>query len=143
MGSNPYNDHTFRIRYAETDQMGVVHNAVYPVWFEIGRTELSHQCDFPYSKIEESGIAMAVAELTVRYKRPAKYDNKVTVRTWVEKIRSKMIQFNYSVRDAESDEILATGHSIHVFVDMESFRPTRLPDTIMSHFQVWNSPENA
>jgi acyl-CoA thioester hydrolase len=133
--STRYHDHSFRIRYAETDQMGVVHNAVYPVWFEIGRTELSHALGFPYAKIEEAGLALAVAEQNIRYKRPAIYDGIVTIRSWIGKSKPKVVQFNYQVFD-EAKNLLAEGHTIHVVVNKETMKPTKMPADMLKHFQV-------
>jgi acyl-CoA thioester hydrolase len=132
-----YHDHRFRVRYAETDQMGVVHHAVYPVWFEAGRTEYSYAREFPYSKIEAAGFAMAVADMEVRYKRPARYDQTVTVRTWVSRRRPKLVRFDYQVLD-EAGEILALGHTVHIMIDKESFRPKPMPPEMAQHFPIWN-----
>lgn len=136
-----YHDHTFRVRYAETDQMGVVHNAVYPVWFEMGRTEYSYARGFSYSQIEEAGYALAVAEMVVRYKRPARYDDMVTVRTWISKNRRKMIEFSYEIRHADSGQLLASGHSTHISIVFDTFKPAPLPEEMRKHFPVWENPE--
>lgn len=116
--------------------MGVVHHAVYPVWFESGRTEFSHARQFPYRKIEEAGLAMAVADLKVRFRKPARYDEMITVRTWISKSKPKLVQFSYEVRN-ESGEIVADGHTVHMVVDMQTFRPSPMPADIHIHFPVW------
>lgn len=121
-------DHTFRVRYAETDQMGVVHNSVYLVWFEIGRTEYSIFRDFPYKRIEEEGIALVVAESNVRYRKPAHYDDLITVRTTISRVKPKVVTFSYQVLRHDSGELLAEGETVHVAVSKETGRPTKMSE---------------
>ena len=119
-------DHTFRVRYAETDQMGVVHNSVYLIWFEIGRTEYSIFKDFPYARIEEEGIILVVAESHVSYKKPAHYDDLITVRTCVSRLKPKVVTFSYQLFRHETGELLAEGNTVHVAVSKETGRPTKM-----------------
>jgi acyl-CoA thioester hydrolase len=126
MDTFPTVEHTFRVRYAETDQMGVVHNAVYLVWFEIGRTEYCIERGFPYSRIEEEGAVLVVAESVVRYKKPAHYDDLVTVRTTISRMKPKVVTFSYQVLQHSTGDLIAEGETVHVALSKETGRPTRM-----------------
>jgi acyl-CoA thioester hydrolase len=116
-----------RVRYAETDQMGVVYYANYLVWMEVGRVELCRAMGFNYSDMErEDGVLLAVAEACCRYQSPARFDDEVIVKTWIEEAHSRMVTFAYEMRLAEGGRVLATGHTRHIFVDRE-MRRARLP----------------
>jgi acyl-CoA thioester hydrolase len=116
------------VRYAETDQMGVVYYANYLVWMETGRVDLCKACGFNYRDLErEDGIYFAVAEATCRYRSPARFDDEVIVKTWVEQANTRIVTFGYAMRLAEDDRELAAGSSRHVFVSREMQR-TRLPE---------------
>jgi len=93
---------TFYVRYAETDQMGLVHHSAYLIWFEEGRSQYMRACGADYAEIERSGALFAVAEAHARYEAPARYGDRVTVRTWVEEIRSRSITFGYAVYNADT-----------------------------------------
>jgi acyl-CoA thioester hydrolase len=125
-GAN-YVDHTFRVRYAETDAMGVVHNATYLTWVEIGRTEYCIAKGVPYSEIEKSGIALVVAEANIRFKKPAYYEEMVTVRTAISKLASRVAKFSYQILRSENGELIAEGETVHVSVNNETGRPTPMP----------------
>ena len=117
-----------RVRYAETDQMGVVYYANYLVWMEVGRAELCRACGFNYQDMErEDGILLAVAEAQCRYSAPARYDDEVTVRTWIEEAGTRMVRFGYEMRVAADGRKLATGFTKHIFVTRD-LRPARLPE---------------
>jgi len=116
-----------RVRYAETDQMGVVYYANFLVWMEVGRVELCKACGFNYRDMEhQDGIFLAVAEANCRYRSPARFDDEVVIKTWIEEANTRIVIFHYEMRAAESDRVLATGHTRHVFVTREMQR-TRLP----------------
>ncbi|HVN75021.1 MAG TPA: thioesterase family protein [Thermoanaerobaculaceae bacterium] len=115
-----------RARYAETDQMGVVHHSVYPVWFEVARTALSHAVGVPYLQWESRGILLMVGELTCRYRRPARYDDEVTVWVRVGEVASRRVVFEYRV-EGPSGDVLVEGETRHVVVDRNTGRPTVLP----------------
>ncbi len=115
-----------RARYAETDQMGVVHHGVYPVWFEVARTALSHAVGLPYTEWERRGILLMVGELTCRYRRPAHYDEEVTVLVRVGDVASRRVVFEYRVEGSDG-AVLAEGATRHVVVDRGTGRPTVLP----------------
>jgi acyl-CoA thioester hydrolase len=118
-----------RARYAETDQMGVVHHAVYPVWFEVARTALSHAVGVPYTDWERRGVLLMVGELRCRYRRPARYDDQVTVWVRVGQVASRRVVFEYRVEGSDGT-VLAEGETRHVVVDRVSGRPTVLPDEL-------------
>ncbi len=124
----PSTETRLRVRYAETDQMGVVYYSNYLVWMEVGRVELCKVCGFNYRDMErEDGIFLAVAEANCRYRSPARFDDEVIVRTWIEDANTRIVIFHYEMRLAESDRILATGSTRHVFVSGEMQR-VRLPE---------------
>jgi acyl-CoA thioester hydrolase len=101
-----------RVRYAETDAMGIVHHAVYPVWMELGRSDLLRQMGQGYAEWEAQGVFMAVGELHLRYRAPAKYDELVQVRTWVKEAGRRKVVFGYEVsRDGVR---LVEGESVHL-----------------------------
>jgi acyl-CoA thioester hydrolase len=118
-----------RARYAETDQMGVVHHAVYPVWFEVARTALSHAVGLPYTEWERRGVLLMVGELRCRYRRPARYDEEVIVGVRVEEVASRRVVFEYRVEGPDGT-VLAEGETRHVVVDRATGRPTTLPDEL-------------
>lgn len=104
-----------RVRYAETDQMGVVYHSNYLIWFEVGRTELFRDLGIPYTIFEEQGLALAVVEASCRYRRPAKYDDELVVSTQVENFSSRIITFSYKVQ--KGDILLTEGKTAHVFLN--------------------------
>jgi acyl-CoA thioester hydrolase len=107
--------------------MGVVHHGAYIVWFEEGRSAWSRQMGRPYADFERAGYTLAVSEVGARYLAPAHYDQRVTVRTWVSQARSRLIRFEYEVRDSEAGDLLVTGFSTHICLD-GSGEPARIPE---------------
>jgi acyl-CoA thioester hydrolase len=125
---NPTHEVEFRVRYAETDQMGVVYHANYLVWCEIGRTELIRElAGVSYASLEAEGIGLAVSELTIRYHGAAKYDDLVRVRTTLADARSRSVTFEYLITKAESGARLATARISLVSID-PSGRPVMMPE---------------
>ncbi len=119
---------TFRVRYAETDQMGVVYYANYFIWFEVGRTDYCRQKGFAYRDMEkEDGLCIIVAETRCRYKAPAHYDDEIEVRTCLRQVRPRVIVFGYEIYRQATDELLAEGETVHVITDLEG-RPRALPE---------------
>ena len=109
-----------RVRYAETDQMGIVHNANYLIWFEVGRSEFCRARGFSYKEMEEKDNAlMVVAESYCRYKSPAYYEDVLTIRTKVEELRSRSLRFIYEVYRASDDALLAVGETLHLVTDAD------------------------
>ncbi len=121
---------TLRVRYAETDAMGIVYHTNYIVWFEVGRGEFFRQQGMDYADCEAQGIFFPLAEVYVRYISPARYGDLVKVKTWVEKVGSRSITFTYEVTRAETGQILATGWTKHICVDANN-RVRRIPGKII------------
>jgi acyl-CoA thioester hydrolase len=120
-----------RVRYKETDQMGIAHHSNYIVWFEIGRTDLCRATGIAYREIEERGMILVVTEVGCRYRIPYRYDDEVVIRTSVSEAFSRSIRFTYELRDAGGETIHASGFSFHVWVDRQTRRPrTADPDVI-------------
>jgi acyl-CoA thioester hydrolase len=116
-----------RVRYAETDQMGVVYYSNYLVWMEVGRVELCKAIGFNYRDMErEDKVCLAVAEARCRYVSPARFDDEVIVKTWIEQASTRMVTFGYEMRRAGDDRLLARGETKHVLCDT-TLRPARLP----------------
>ena len=88
---------TLRVRYAETDQMSVVYHSNYLIWFEVGRVELLRQLGFSYLEMEQDGLNLPVVEVRCRYKHPARYDDELTVRTWIAQMRTSLLRFQYEL----------------------------------------------
>ena len=120
---------TVRVRYAETDQMGVVYHGNYAQYFEMGRVEWLRNLGISYKWMEENGIMLPVVSLTINYKKPARYDDELTVKTIFKNQTSVKIEFDYEIYN-HKQELLTTGNSILVFVDMKSGRPTMPPDYV-------------
>ena len=116
----------FRVRYSETDQMGVVYHAEYLVWCEVGRTDYIRGCGLPYSDLERRGTSLAVAEATIRYHAPARYDDLVRVETTLTDVRSRALTFEYLIRNSKTGEKLATARTLLVSLDPNG-KPVPLP----------------
>jgi acyl-CoA thioester hydrolase len=108
---------TFRVRFAETDQMGVVHHAAYLIYLEEGRSELGRQFGASYADFERAGYSLAVVELNVRYVDAARYDEWLTVRTWVEHLQSRSLTYGYEIAHADSSQALVTARTKHFCID--------------------------
>jgi acyl-CoA thioester hydrolase len=104
----------FRVRYAETDQMGVVYYANYLVWMEVGRTDFCKSLGFDYRDMEAEGAFMAVAEANCRYMAPAKYDYPILVETRLERVNRKIVAFSYSILKEDTRQVLAEGRTVHI-----------------------------
>ncbi|KGO89628.1 acyl-CoA thioesterase [Flavobacterium suncheonense] len=118
-----------RVRYAETDQMGVVYHGNYAQYFEMGRVEWLRNLGVSYRWMEENGVMLPVVSLSMNYKKPARYDDLLTVRTLFKSQTSVKIEFDYQIVN-EKGELLTTGNSILVFVDMKTGRPVLPPEYI-------------
>lgn len=124
----------FRVRFYETDQMGIVHHAVYITWFEEGRSAFTRAIGYPYSRLEAEGISLAVAEVTARYHRPARYDEEVIVATCLTGFLSRGMNFSYEVRRAADGELLVSGASRHISIDRAG-RVIRIPDEVRERLE--------
>ncbi|MBL9121889.1 MAG: acyl-CoA thioesterase [Phycisphaerae bacterium] len=116
-----------RVRYCECDPMNVAHHSVYPIWFEMGRTELLRASGRTYREFEEAGIFLAVVSLSIKYKRPAKYDDLLTLITRLRDVGHVKIEHTYELR--RGDDVLATGESTLACLDREG-RARPLPELL-------------
>ena len=129
------NETRVRVRYAETDQMGVVYHSNHFIWFEIGRVEFLRQLGFSYKDMEASdGCFIAVVDARCRYKAPARYDEEIIVRTHLKNIRESVIHFGYELVRASDGVILAEGETTHIVADAQ-MRKTSIPEKHMSAFR--------
>jgi acyl-CoA thioester hydrolase len=127
-------DTTVRVRYAETDQMGVVYYGNYYIWFEVGRVELCRQLGFEYKQMEiEDDCFIVVAESSCRYRRPAKFDDLLRIRSRVAEAQRRTIRFAYEIFRDATNELLATGETFHVICDRNG-RPKTLPEKYRQYF---------
>jgi len=123
-----------RVRYAETDQMGVVYHANYLIWFEVGRVEYIRQLGLDYKSMErEEGCGIAVVDVSVRYKAPARYDDELVVQTRLIMARGALIRFAYRIVRAEDGMLLCEGETVHVVVDTE-MKKRSLPQKYADRF---------
>jgi len=118
-----------RVDYSETDQMGVVYHARYLVWLDVGRTELLRTTGVSYRELEALGLRLAVSDLSIRYRRAARYDDPIRVRTWIRERASRRIGFGYAVEHDETDELLATAVTALLVLDRD-FNFSRLPQAV-------------
>ncbi len=108
------------VRYAETDKMGIVHHSVYPIWYELARTDLSKSAGFSYSKMEELGLFTPLVELNCKYYSPAYYDDELVVTATVSKLTPARIVFSYEVFNKNNmDKPINTGYTVHAIVNKE------------------------
>jgi acyl-CoA thioester hydrolase len=130
----PFHDARLRVRYAETDQMGVVYHANYLVWMEIGRVEFCRAAGIRYRDLErDGGTRLAVVEAGCRFLSPALYDDEVVVRTRVEEVTPRMVRFGYEILEAASQKTLATGFTKHLFLGLD-MKPRKLPEAYRPAF---------
>jgi acyl-CoA thioester hydrolase len=141
--SNPgaVNETRIRVRYAETDQMGVVYHANHFIWFEVGRVELLRQLGFSYKDMEtQDDCFIAVVDARCRYKAPVHYDDEVVVRTYLKHVREKVIHFGYELLSAEGRRALAEGETTHIVANAQ-MKPRRLPEKYMKVFRAASGRE--
>ena len=125
---------TIRVRYAETDKMGVVYHSNFIVWFEVGRVEMLRQLGFRYRDMErDDDCHIAVADVRVRYKAPARYDDEITIRTRLKNVRDSLLQFGYEIVRVEDGTLLAEGETTHIVVDSK-FEKSALPQKYLKTF---------
>lgn len=118
-----------RVNYSETDQMGVVYHARYAVWLDVARTEYLRQAGMTYRELEARGFFLAVGDLTMRYHRPARYDDPCRIRCWVRELASRRVTFAYRVTHAERGDLLVTAETRMLCLSHQ-FEPTRLPPEV-------------
>jgi acyl-CoA thioester hydrolase len=125
------NEIKFRVRYGETDQMGYVYYGNYAQFFEIGRVEWLRSLGVSYKSLEESGVMLPVLNLNVNFLKPAKYDDLLTVITTLNKKPLVKIEFDFEIFN-ENKELLTTGYTSLVFIDMKKNRPTKAPEELLN-----------
>ena len=129
------NETKLRVRYAETDQMGVVYHSNHLIWFEVGRVEFMRQMGFSYRDMErEDGLFIAVAEARCRYRAPVYYDEEVVVRTRLKAVRDSVIIFSYELARANTGALLAEGETTHVVTNSD-MKISALPNKYLSVFR--------
>ena len=117
----------FRVRYAETDKMGVVYYANYFVWMEVGRTDYCKTVGFSYRDMESDDANMAVADASCRYVAPARYDDEILVRTSIKRLSRRLVAFAYSIFNGATGQLLAEGRTIHITVGKDG-KTCSIPD---------------
>lgn len=127
-----------RVRYQETDNMGVVYYANYFVWFEVARTEYLRSFGVSYKELESQGMYLMVASAGCEYKSPARFDDVVTVRTWIPELKNSSLRFEYSLH--VDSRLIATGESVHVFTN-DAGKPVRIPEEIRRMYRATLSGE--
>jgi acyl-CoA thioester hydrolase len=128
-GAPPIRRTTVRVRYAETDRMGVVYYANYFVWFEVGRTEWLRETGWSYREMEVEGVALPVIEAHCEYRQSARYDDEIEIVTRATALTPVRIRFDYEVARARDQAVVASGHTVHAALDPNG-RPCRLPDRV-------------
>ena len=124
-----------RVRYAETDQMGVVYHSNYFIWFEVGRVDLLRQLGFSYREMEqEEGCYIAVVDARCRFKAPARYDDEITIRTHLKNVRESLIHFGYEAVREGDGTLLAEGETTHIVTDA-NMRRRELPQKYVAVFK--------
>ena len=129
-------DTRLRVRYAETDQMGVVYYANYLIWMEVGRAEYCRAAGIRYRDMEIEGeIFLTVVEVNCRYRSPATYDQEVGIRTWIEEANPRMVRFGYEMTEAGGGRALVTGATKHIFCGRDR-KPRKLPEKYHAAFGI-------
>jgi acyl-CoA thioester hydrolase len=130
-----------RVNYSETDQMGVVYHARYLVWLDVARTEHIRLAGMSYRDLEEAGLRLAVSEVSLRYRVPARYDDRVRIRCWVRDLPSRRIDFGYALDHADDGRLLATAFTSLLALDRD-MNLTRLPDAVRRAMRAIPDPVN-
>jgi acyl-CoA thioester hydrolase len=128
-----------RVNYSETDQMGVVYHARYLVWLDVARTEHLRQCGMSYRELEAAGLRLAVSDVTIRYRQPARYDDRIRIRCWVRELASRKVDFGYAIEHAEDARLLATATTGLLALD-SAMSLSRLPSSVRDVLTVVTDP---
>ena len=135
----PFSEVIVRVNYSETDQMGVVYHARYLVWLDIARTEHLRRSGMSYRELEASGLRLAVSDVAIRYRQPARYDDPVRIRCWVRQVASRKVEFGYAVEHAEDNRLLATATTGLLTLD-SGMALSRLPDHVRDALSIASDP---
>jgi acyl-CoA thioester hydrolase len=127
----PETSTTLRVRYVETDQMGVVHHSAYLAWMEVARTEYLRVRGVPYRTLEDGGIRMPVLGLSLRYRQPARYDDEILIKARLIQANGVRFTFEYDILRAPEETLLASGRTEHASTDLNG-KPRRLPSNLLS-----------
>ena len=123
----------FRVMYADTDQMGVMHHGSYVKYLEVARTELMRFCGKPYKEMEKDGVISPILDLNIKYIKPALYDEELVVKTWISKIKGSRIVFDYTI--SRGDVLLTKASTTLVFLDAKTMRPSDIRDSFIKTIQ--------
>ena len=130
-----FHETRLRVRYAETDQMGVVYHSNHLIWFEVGRVEMMREMGFSYRDMErEDGCFIAVAEVQCRYRAPVFYDDEILIRTRLKTVRESVVIFSYELIKADSKTLVAEGETTHIVTDSK-MKVSALPDKYLTAFR--------
>jgi acyl-CoA thioester hydrolase len=135
----PVSETLVRVNYSETDQMGVVYHARYLVWLDIARTEHLRNSGMSYRSLEEAGLRLAVSDVAIRYRQPARYDDLIRIRCWVRELASRKVDFGYIVEHAEEGRLLATATTSLLALD-STMAMSRLPNHVSDALKVVPDP---
>lgn len=135
----PISETQVRVNYSETDQMGVVYHARYLVWLDIARTEHLRRSGMSYRDLELAGLRLAVSDVSVKYRQPARYDDPIRIRCWVRDLASRRVEFGYAIEHAGDGRLLATASTSLLTLD-SSMRLARLPDDVRNALQAIPDP---
>lgn len=133
---------TYRVRYADTDQMGVVYYGNYPRFYEIGRSEMIREMGYSYRELEESGVFMPVASVNAKYRRPIYYDEEITIETALKKMPQARMVFYHTIYN-EKNEVVHTAEVTLVFLSKETNRPVRVPEYMIRALEKMNIFDNS
>ena len=126
---------TTRVRYSETDQLHIAYYGRYFEWFEAARVEYIRSLGVAYADLEQQGYFLPVVEASCSYREPARYDEVLVIRTWINSLKNSSLRFCYEVRREGNETILANGHTVHAFVNSQ-FKPVRIPDLVRDRVEV-------
>lgn len=125
----------FRVMYADTDQMGVMHHGSYVKYLEVARTELMRSCGMPYNEMEKAGVMSPILDLNLKYIKPARYDEVLQVQTWISKIKGSRIVFDYVIN--RGDTLLTKASTTLVFLDVKTMRPSDIQDEFIKKIETY------
>ncbi len=123
------------VRYAETDQMGITHHSVYPIWYELARTDLIKKLGITYTQMEQSGVITPLVDLHCRYIGVSRYEDELIVKAWVQGLTAARIEFGYEVCRAGESKPINTGSTMHAWVDAKTFRPMNMKKRFPQWFE--------
>lgn len=131
---------TFRVMYADTDQMGVMHHGSYVKYLEVARTELMRACGMAYAEMEKSGVISPILDMHIKYIKPALYDEVLTVKTWISKIKGSRVVFDYEIYNGV--KLLTKAYTTLVFLDAKTRRPSDIKEEFIEQIKHYIHDEN-